>query len=622
MSLSQALSAAISGLNVSQSSLALVAANVANADTPGYVRKTVDQVATAGNGTGIGVRISAVQRQLDQYVQQQLRVENAGASYATTLSQFYDRLQGVFGSPGTANTLESGYNDFTSALQALSTSPDDAAARSSVISAAESLTQQLNQTSASINDMRGDAELGISDAVTQVNQALSQIANLNAQIASSSQNDSATATLLDQRDSYIDQLSKLMDIKVVTTDQNQVNIFTNSGIQLLGVKASQLAFNAQGSLTPNSRWSSDPTQSSVGTITLVSPTGGSVDLIQSGAIRWGEIAGYLQMRDHDLVQAQSQVDAIAAAMASALSDKTTAGSTVTSGLQSGFSVDIGGMSAGNSIKIGYTDSLTNTPHTITLMRVDDPSALPLADTATADANDKVVGIDFSGGMPSVVAQINTAIAASGMTASNPSGTSLQILDDGAGNIVNVNSLSVTKTITGLSGGSGELPFFVDGTQPYTGAITAAGTQSVGFAGRISVNSALIADPSKLVAYASGVSTGDSTRPNFMYQQLTAAQMTFSPDTGVGGATDPFSGTITTFLRQSMNQQADAANAASNLKQGQDVVLNSLQQRFDDTSSVNIDQEMTNLLSLQNAYAANARVMSTVKNMFDILTQMM
>src|SRR6185437_14348205 len=556
------------------------------------------------------------------YVQQQLRVENAGASYATTLSQFYDRLQGVFGSPGTANTLESGYNAFTSALQALSTSPDDAAARSSVISAAESLTQQLNQTSASINDMRGDAELGISDAVTQVNQALSQIANLNAQIASSSQNDSATATLLDQRDSYIDQLSKLMDIKVVTTDQNQVNIFTNSGVQLLGVKASQLAFNVQGSVTPNSRWSSDPAQSSLGTITLISPNGGSVDLIQSGAIRSGEIAGYLQMRDQDLVQAQSQVDAVAAAMASALSDNTTAGSTVTSGLQSGFSVDIGGMSAGNSIKIGYTDSLTNTPHTITLMRVDDPSALPLADTATADANDKVVGIDFSGGMPSVVAQINTAIAASGMTASNPSGTSLQILDDGAGNIVNVNSLSVTKTITGLSGGSGELPFFVDGTQPYTGAITAAGTQSVGFAGRISVNSALIADPSKLVAYASGVSTGDSTRPNFMYQQLTAAQMTFSPDTGVGGATDPFSGTITTFLRQSMNQQADAANDASNLKQGQDVVLNSLQQRFDDTSSVNIDQEMTNLLSLQNAYAANARVMSTVKNMFDILTQMM
>ena len=94
--------------------------------------------------------------------------------------------------------------------------------------------------------MRGDAELGISDAVTQVNQALSQIANLNAQIASSVAERQRTATLLDQRDNYIDQLSKLMDIKVVTDGQNQVNIFTNSGIQLLGVKASQLAFNAQG----------------------------------------------------------------------------------------------------------------------------------------------------------------------------------------------------------------------------------------------------------------------------------------------------------------------------------------------------------------------------------------
>jgi flagellar hook-associated protein 1 FlgK len=60
--------------------------------------------------------------------------------------------------------------------------------------------------------------------------------------------------------------------------------------------------------------------------------------------------------------------------------------------------------------------------------------------------------------------------------------------------------------------------------------------------------------------------------------------------------------------------------AATLKQGQDVVLNSLQQRFADSSSVNIDQEMTNLLNLQNSYAANARVMSAVKDMMDLLLQ--
>ena len=56
-------------------------------------------------------------------------------------------------------------------------------------------------------------------------------------------------------------------------------------------------------------------------------------------------------------------------------------------------------------------------------------------------------------------------------------------------------------------------------------------------------------------------------------------------------------------------------------QGQDVVLNTLQQKFNDTSGVNVDQEMANLLTLQNSYSANARVLSAVKDMFDTLINM-
>src|SRR5476651_1550914 len=112
MSLTQALSAAIAGLKVNQSSLALVAANVANADTPGYVRKTVDQEATAGNGAGISVNITAIQRELDTYVQRQLRTENSGATYADTRAQIYQQLQDVYGQPGSDNTLETVYNNF------------------------------------------------------------------------------------------------------------------------------------------------------------------------------------------------------------------------------------------------------------------------------------------------------------------------------------------------------------------------------------------------------------------------------------------------------------------------------------------------------------------------------
>ena len=71
---------------------------------------------------------------------------------------------------------------------------------------------------------------------------MSQIAALNQQIAASTPGDSATATLMDQRDSYIDQLSQLMDINVVQGDRGQVGIFTNSGIQLVGAQAATIEF--------------------------------------------------------------------------------------------------------------------------------------------------------------------------------------------------------------------------------------------------------------------------------------------------------------------------------------------------------------------------------------------
>jgi flagellar hook-associated protein 1 FlgK len=75
------------------------------------------------------------------------------------------------------------------------------------------------------------------------------------------------------------------------------------------------------------------------------------------------------------------------------------------------------------------------------------------------------------------------------------------------------------------------------------------------------------------------------------------------------------------LRQVISQHGEAADAATNLKQGQDVVFNALQQRFNDSAGVNIDEEMANLLSLQNSYGANARVLSAVKDMFDTLLRM-
>jgi flagellar hook-associated protein 1 len=161
--------------------------------------------------------------------------------------------------------------------------------------------------------------------------------------------------------------------------------------------------------------------------------------------------------------------------------------------------------------------------------------------------------------------------------------------------------------------------FVDGASPITGALTATGgSQTTGLAGRISVNSALVNSPSNLVAYSTTTAVGDETRPNFLLSQASTGTFTFSSTTGIGTASSPYSGTLSQYLSQVVTVQSQAANAASNLKQGQDTVVTALQQRFNTQSGVNIDTELSNLIALQNAYAANARVMSTVKSMMSTL----
>ncbi|MGN6377168.1 MAG: flagellar hook-associated protein FlgK [Sphingomonas sp.] len=619
MSLTQALNTALSGLNAAQTSVSIVAGNIANAQTPGYVRKVAVLTQNSVGTAGASVQVSAINRVLDQFVQTQLRTESAGAAYTDARAKLYDQLQDVYGTPNSTSTLESSFNTFTTALQGLSTSPDDATAQSAVLAAAQQFAQQLNTMSAGVQGLRQQAELAISDDVTQANNCLQQIAQLNQQLSAAGQDPSAAA-LSDQRDNYIDQLSKLMDIRVINSGNNQVTVLTTSGVELCGAKASTLSFDAQGVVTPQAQWSADPTKRTIGTVTLTSPNGTSTDLVANGALRSGEIAGFLDMRDNTLVQAQGQLDQLAAAMSSALSDTTTAGTAATSGAQSGFDVDVGALQAGNTVSVTYTDTATNTQKQITLMRVDDPSVLPLSNSATNNPNDTVVGIDFSGGMASVISQINTALGATGMTASNPSGTTLRILDDGAANTVDVNAVSTTTTATGLTGGVA-LPFFTDGSNPYTGAITATGAESVGLAGRIAVNQSLISDPSKLVAYTSGVAAGDSTRPDFLYNQKVNATLTYSPSAGIGTSGAPFSASAGTYLRQIISVQGATAANADSLKQGQDVVLSSLQSRFDAGSGVSIDQEMSDLLTLQNTYAANARVMSTIKDMLTSLMQL-
>jgi flagellar hook-associated protein 1 FlgK len=613
MSLAQALTTAIDGLNVTQSGMALIAANVANSNTPGYSEKTQSLQVVAAGGTNVGVDVAAVNRQLDDFLRSQLRTENAGGSYANTTTQIYQQLQQAFGDPSSSSSLSASYASFTGAVQSLASNPSDYSAQTGVITAASALTSQLNDLSASVQQLRSSCEQGISDAVTTANGLLQGIAQVNAQIANFSTQTATSASLLDQRDEAIDQLSKLMDIRVVAGSGNVVNVFTASGLQLAGTTASTLSFNSHGTLTANSLWNADPSQSGVGTITLTDPSGGTTDLVATKAIRSGQIRAYLAMRDSILPQAQAQLDQIAAGMSSALSDYMTKGTAVSSGGQSGFDIDVGNLLAGNKVTVSYTVA-PGTSRTLTIENVTDPSALPLR---SPDPNNPVVGVNLSGDMAAAVAQLNSAFGGQ-LQFSNPAGTTLRVL--GAGSGITVNAVTSTATQTALAGGTSALPLFTDGTSPFSDAVTGGGSQALGYAGRIEVNPAIAADPASLVAFQAGTASGDPTRPDFLSTQLTSTQLSFSPNAGIGSTGAPYSGTLSSYIGQVLSTQGAAAASAKSLSDGQDVVVNSLQQSFNSATGVNVDTEMANLLALQNAYSANARVLTTVNQMFTTLLQ--
>ncbi len=135
MGITQALSAALAGVNMTQQGLSVIAGNVANANTPGYVDESVNQVEV---GTGGQRRRPASIRPASTAISIRCCKANCGprppaAPMPTPSAQLYQQLQQVYGTPGSSTSFDAIYNNFTTALQSLSTSPGSYSAQAAVV---------------------------------------------------------------------------------------------------------------------------------------------------------------------------------------------------------------------------------------------------------------------------------------------------------------------------------------------------------------------------------------------------------------------------------------------------------------------------------------------------------
>ncbi|AXS41225.1 flagellar hook-associated protein FlgK [Breoghania sp. L-A4] len=626
MGLSSALNTALYGLAFNQRQLDVTAANIASADTVGYTKKSVTASVYYGNdGQVIGVVGDQVNRSLDEQVQAQYRTSQADMEFINLMASYSSRVDELVGSLNDPGSLTQVMSDFVGSLADLASSPEDFTIRLTTMQNAKALASELNSATATIQRMRQDAETGISDTVDRINELVKNVGAIDQEIVLQKAGGFSATDLLDQRDRYLDELSGLVDLNIKEAENGSVRLHTTNGILLLDVYASDLRFDKRATISAESQWDADPALRGVGTLTLVAAGGSTTDLISTNGIGSGELGAYLAMRDDYLVTAQNQLDEIASQLSLALSNYTVPG-TAAGGpnpAPAGFDIDLyNQLEKGNVATLTYTDVGSGESRTVSFVRVDDPSQLPLANSATANPSDTVFGIDFTAGTAdtaSIVAQIQTALGGT-FTVSDEGGDVIRILDDG-GTATSVTGLSANVTATGLTGEGTALPLFTDGVtnQSYTNALDGR-DQKIGYAGRITVNRALAEDSSRLVIYETSPETlsGDPTRPQALYDALTKTAFQFDSASGIGTKTAPFNGSVVDYLTEMIAHQGALSAGIETSRAGQEVVSNNLRDRLDASSEVNIDEELARLIELQNAYSANARVMTIVQEMFDVL----
>ena len=608
MGLTTSLTNAISGLRVNQDSIDVLSRNVANAGTPGYHRQSLNIVDyNAQNSTyarTIGINRAFNASLQTYYTRQVSDTANSGVQ-----ASYLDRLQGFLGKPGAAGALDTVFGDLQNRLKGIATSPDDYTARSEAVIAAQNMVETLNRLSSTIQGMRQESEGQIASNVYNLNGMLNSLAEVNSRMLDLGMTDGARAALLDQRDRLVSSVAELIDVRADYRSDGTVALMTRSGVGLLDNGVAQFSFESAGSLSPNSVADADPEKNKVGKLTLTTPSGLTVDLVSQGVLQGGELGGLVTLRDQTLVEAQDQLDEIAAGLAQAFSTIQTAGAAVTDGPAKGFDVDLSNMRPGNDILFSYSEGGPD-------------KRVRVINTATPQdyidaTGQRVIGVDFSTGATAVADALSVKFPS--LDISSTGANNLRILDDGLSGKTDVTAAVARSTSMGLQGAGLGFNLFVDqGNSAFTNDLDGNPPQKQGFAGRISLNTAILADNRLLVQFEVGGTLGDADRADYVIDQLEQMKFVSGGDPAANAGRFQLTGNLSEVISQVVGFQGSTINAAITKRDDRQLTLDTIVDQMESDYGVNVDEEMGRLMELQNAYAANARVVSVVKELIDSL----
>ncbi|MFJ7726539.1 flagellar hook-associated protein FlgK [Neobacillus sp. NPDC097160] len=232
------------GLSAQQTALSTTGHNISNANTIGYTRQRAEMQATpsiSNNGVqlGTGVNVNSLVRLREEYLDTQFRGENKKLGYYEAKSDTLSKIEDILNEPsddGLGHVLD----EFWKGWQELSKDPDSSAARAVVRQNGVAVVETFKYISDSLEQIKDDLKNIITTKEKEVNSLAKQISDLNGQISRLVANDYQPNDLYDQRDVLIDQLSKLVDVKVTPIlngndkDTGMVNVSVGGGLLVSG----------------------------------------------------------------------------------------------------------------------------------------------------------------------------------------------------------------------------------------------------------------------------------------------------------------------------------------------------------------------------------------------------
>jgi flagellar hook-associated protein 1 FlgK len=304
MTISGALSNALSGLRAAGRGAEVVSSNISNALTPGYARRELSLVSSSIGDFG-GVRINGIQRISDAGLASDKRLAEAELRSTGAAVAFFATAERLIGTPDNPASLSAQLSSFESSLITASSRPDAPERLTTAVAGARDLVRSITQASQGIQDTRSAADRSIAAQVSELNNALQAVRALNSQITATQSQGGENATLLDQRQQIVGEISAIVPIKQIPRDNGQIALYSTGGSILLDGTAATIDFTRSNTVTP---------YQTIETNTLSGLTLNGTALrtdSDRGQLRGGSLGAQFAVRDEYAVDAQSQLDALA-----------------------------------------------------------------------------------------------------------------------------------------------------------------------------------------------------------------------------------------------------------------------------------------------------------------------